>query len=65
VLSKKFGSRREEVTGDGRKFQNAEVRDLFLLPNIIRVIKSRHMCEKNTAKRVLVDKSERKSARHR
>jgi hypothetical protein len=45
VLSTIFGSKREEVTGGWRKFNNKELHnllDLFLL-NIIRVIQSRGM----------------------
>jgi hypothetical protein len=40
VLRKIFGSKREEVTGDGGKLHNKELHNLHCLPYIIRVIKS-------------------------
>ena len=36
-----FGSKRDEVTGEWRKLHNEELRDLYSLPNIGRVVKSR------------------------
>ena len=38
-----FGSKRGEVTGEWRKLHNEELRDLYSLPNIVRVVKSRRM----------------------
>ena len=32
-----------EVTGEWRKLRNEELRDLYSLPNIVRVVKSRRM----------------------
>jgi hypothetical protein len=43
VLSRIFGSKRDEVTGDWRKVHNAELDNLYASPSIIRVIKSRRM----------------------
>ena len=43
VLRKVFGSKRDEVTGEWRKLHNEERRDLYSLPNIVRVVKSRRM----------------------
>jgi len=38
-----FGARRDEVTGEWRRFHNEELNDLYSSPNIVRVIKSRRM----------------------
>jgi hypothetical protein len=35
--------RRDEVTGGWRKLHNEELRDLYSLPSIIRIIRSRGM----------------------
>ena len=43
VLRRVFGSRRDEVTGEWRKLHNEELRDLYSLPNIVGVVKSRRM----------------------
>jgi hypothetical protein len=43
VLRRVFGSKRDEVTGEWRKLHNEELRDLFYLPNIVRVLKWRRM----------------------
>jgi hypothetical protein len=43
VLSRVFGPKRDEVTGEWRKLHNEELRDLYSLPNILRVVKSRRM----------------------
>ena len=41
VLRKVFGPKRDEVTGEWRKLHNEELNDLYSLPNIVRVVKSR------------------------
>ena len=43
VLRRVFGLKRDEVTGEWRKLHNEERRDLYSLPNIVRVVKSRRM----------------------
>jgi len=43
VLKKIFGPKRDEVTGEWRKLLNEELNDLYSLPNIVRVVKSRRM----------------------
>jgi len=43
VLRIVFGSKRSEVTGEWRKLHNEELRDLYSLPSIVRVVKSRRM----------------------
>ena len=43
VLRRVFRPKREEVTGEWRKLHNEELRDLYSLPNIVRVVKSRRM----------------------
>jgi hypothetical protein len=43
VLRRVFGLRRDEVTGEWRKLHNEELNDLYSLPNIVRVVKSRRM----------------------
>ena len=43
VLRTVFGPKRDEVTGEWRKLHNEELRDLYSLPNIVRVVKSRRM----------------------
>jgi len=67
VLRRVFGSMRDEVTGEWRKLHNEELRDLYSLPNIVRVVKSRrmrwaghvaHMGERRGVHRVLVGKPE-------
>jgi hypothetical protein len=35
--------KRDEVTGEWRKLHNEELSDLYSLPNIVRVVKSRRM----------------------
>ena len=42
VLRIVFGSKRDEVTGDWRKLHNEELRDLYSLPNIVRVVKEKN-----------------------
>jgi hypothetical protein len=43
VLTRVFGPKRDEVTGEWRKLHNEEMNDLYSLPNIVRVVKSRRM----------------------
>jgi len=43
VLRRVFGPRRDEVTEEGRKLHKEELGDLYSLPNIVRVVKSRRM----------------------
>jgi hypothetical protein len=43
VLRTVFGPKREEVAGEWRKLHNEELNDLYSLPNIVRVVKSRRM----------------------
>ena len=43
VLRRVFGPKRDAVTGEWRKLHNEELSDLFSLPNIVRVVKSRIM----------------------
>ena len=43
VLRRVFGPKRDEVTGEWRKVHNEELSDLYSLPNIVRVVKSRRM----------------------
>ena len=35
--------KRDEITGEWRKLHNEELSDLYPLPNIVRVVKSRRM----------------------
>ena len=69
VLSRMFGPKRDEVTGEWRKLHNEELNDLYSSPNIIWVIKSRKMKwaghvarlgERRSVYTVLVGKSEAK-----
>jgi len=64
-----FGSKMDEVTGEWRKLHKEELRDLYSLPNIVRVVKSRRMrwaghvarmAEGRDVHRVLVGKPEGK-----
>jgi len=43
VLRKIYGPKRDEVKGEWRKLHNEELNDLYSLPNIFRVVKSRRM----------------------
>ena len=43
VLRRVFGPKRDEVTGECRILHNEELSDLYSLPNIVRVVKSRRM----------------------
>ena len=69
MLRRVFGNKRSEVTGEWRKLHNEEVSDLYSLPNIVRVVKSRRirwaghvarMGEGRSVHRVLVGKPEGK-----
>ena len=69
VLKKLFGPKRDEETGEWRKLHNEELNDLYSLPNIVRVVKSRQMRwtvhvarmgEDRGVQRVLVGKPEGK-----
>ena len=71
VLRRVFGPKRDEVTGELRKLHNEELSDLYSLPNILRVVKSRRMRwaghvarmgEGRGVHRVLVGKPEGKRA---
>ena len=41
VLRRVFGPKRDKVTGEWRKLHNVEFSDLYSLPNIAQVVKSR------------------------
>jgi hypothetical protein len=43
VLRRIFGPKRDRVTGGWRKLHNEELHNLYSLPSIIRIIKSRRM----------------------
>jgi hypothetical protein len=43
VLRRVFWPKRDEVTGEWRKLHNDELNDLYSLPNIVGVVKSRRM----------------------
>jgi hypothetical protein len=69
VLRRIFGPKRDEVTGEWRKLHNEELHNVYSLPSIIRIIKSRRMRwaghvarmgEKRNAYRLLVGKPEGK-----
>jgi len=69
VLRRVFGPKRDEVIREWRKLHNEELRNLYSLPNIVRVVKSRrmrwaghvaHMGEGRGVHRVLVQKPEGK-----
>jgi hypothetical protein len=69
VLRRVFGPKRDKVTGEWRKLYNEELNDLYSLPNIVRVVKSRRMRgagrvarmgEDSSVHRVLVGKPEGK-----
>jgi hypothetical protein len=43
LLRRVFGDKRDEVIREWRKLHNEELNDLYSLPNIVRVVKSRRM----------------------
>jgi hypothetical protein len=43
VLRRVFGPKRDEVKGEWRRLHKGELNDLYSLPNIVRVVKSRRM----------------------
>jgi hypothetical protein len=43
VLRRIIGPKRDEVTGEWRKLHNEKLYDLYSLPNVIQLIKSRRM----------------------
>jgi hypothetical protein len=43
MLRRIFGPKRDQATGEWRKFYNEELRDLYSSPSIIRIFKSRRM----------------------
>jgi hypothetical protein len=43
MLRRVFGPKRDEVTGEWRKLHKEDLSDLYSLPNIVRVVKSRRM----------------------
>jgi len=68
-LRRIFVPKRDEVTGEWRELHNEELNDLYCLPSIVRVIKSRsmrwvghvaRMVERRGVYRVLVEKPEGK-----
>jgi len=67
VLRRKFGPKRDEITGELRYLHNEELNGLYFSPNFVRMIKSRSMgCpghvarmgERSTVYRVLMGKPE-------
>jgi hypothetical protein len=69
VLRKIFGPKRDEVIGGWRKLHDEELHNLYCLPSIIKIIKSRRMRwaghvarmgEKRSAYEILVGKLEGK-----
>src|SRR5215475_14240226 len=43
VLRRVVGPKRDEVTGEWRELHNGELKDLYVSPSIVRVVKSRRM----------------------
>jgi hypothetical protein len=52
VLRGIFRPKRDEVTGEWRELHNEELNDLYSLPNIVRVVKSRRMRVAGSAARM-------------
>ena len=74
ALRRIFGPKMDEVTGEWRKLHNDVLNDLYSLPNIVRVVKSRRMRwaghvarmgERKGVYRVLVGKTEGKRSLRR
>jgi hypothetical protein len=70
LLRKRFGVKRDEVMGGWGKLCTEELHNLYSLPSVIRMIKSRRMSwaghiarmlEKRNACRILVGKTTRKT----
>jgi hypothetical protein len=73
-LRRKFGPKRDEVTGEWRKFRNEELHGLYSSPSIIRIMKVNRMRwvghvarmgEKRNSYRLLVRKPPLGRPRHR
>jgi hypothetical protein len=43
MLRRVFGPKRDEATEEWRKVHNEELNDLYSIPNIVRVVKSKRM----------------------
>ena len=43
ALKRIFGLKRDVIRGERRKLHNEELNDMYSLPNIVRVVKSRRM----------------------
>jgi hypothetical protein len=74
VLRRLFGPKREKVAESWRRLHNEEFHNLYVSPNIIRLIKSRrmgwaghvaHIGEMTNEYKILIGKSERKRPRGR
>jgi len=74
VLRRIVGTKRDEITGEGRKLHNEKLNDLYSPPNVILVIKLRRMrwvghvaCtgERRSVYRVLVGKETIWKTKHR
>jgi hypothetical protein len=50
VLRRRFGPKKDEVTGEWKKLHNEELHDLYFSPNIVRVMKSRMRSVGNVAR---------------
>ena len=61
VLRGIFGAKRDEVKGEWRKLHNEELNDLYSLPNIVRVIKSRRMRQEGHVARIGGEKRRKES----
>jgi hypothetical protein len=55
-LRRVFGPKRDEVTAEWRKLHNEELNDLYSLPNIVRVVKSRRMRWAGNVARIVEDR---------